>query len=121
MSLPHAYPFRLVEPTAAGARLLLTANAYWLRGNATFDAVWLVEAAAQAAALLPRPERGAGERLHLAGVDDCRLERLPRPGETIEFEVREEGRLGGMVRVAVTLACDGQRVGELRLTLAAAS
>ena len=121
MSLPHAYPFRLVEPTAAGARLLLSANAYWLRGDSTLDAAWLVEAAAQAAALLPRPEGGAGERLYLAGVDDCRLERLPRPGDAIEFDLREEGRLGGMIRVAVTLACDGARLGELRLTLAAAS
>jgi len=121
LSLPHAFPFRLVEVTSAGARLRLTANAFWLRGGGDFGAPWLVEAAAQAAALLPRPGGDAEGRLYLAGVDDCRLERLPRAGETLDFELRQEARLGTLVRIGAVVRSNGETVGALTLMLGTAS
>jgi hypothetical protein len=121
LSLPHAFPFRLVDVTSTGARLRLSANAFWLRGDGAFGAPWLVEATAQAAALLPRPGGDFGTKLYLAGVDDCRLERLPRAGETLEFELRQEARLGALVRIAAVVRSDGEIVGVLTLMLGTAS
>ena len=121
LSLPHAFPFRLVEVTGAGARLRLTANAFWLRGDGSLGAPWLVEATAQAAALLPRPGADASGRLYLAGVDDCRLERMPLAGETLEFELRQEARLGKMVRIAAVVRSNGETIAVLTLMLGASS
>jgi hypothetical protein len=118
LTLPHRFPFRLVEVTAAGVRLRLTANAYWLRGGSAFGAPWLVEATAQAAALVPRPGDDAPVQLYLAGIDDCRLERLPKAGETLEFELRREGGLGKLVRVGAVVRSNGETVGVLTLVLA---
>ena len=121
MHLPHAFPFRLVDATSTSVRLRLTANAYWSRGEHALGAPWLVEATAQAAALLPRPGGDATVQLYLAGVDDCRIERLPRAGETLDFELRQEARLGKLVRVGAVVRSNGEIVGVLTLMLGTVS
>jgi len=118
LSLSHRFPFRLVD--RAGERRAIarwSAGAFWSRGEANLPLSLLVEAAAQAAALL-LPERSSKpERLLMAGIDQARVERLLAPGESVEIEVRIAKRLGSLLRVEARAYALSERIGEAALTL----
>ena len=117
MTLPHRFPFRLVDRTADSVVLRLTANAHWLRDRTTLDLPLLIEATAQAAALLTMPEAAAPDDLLLAGVSDCELVRAVAVGESLEFEVVIQARMGAAVRVGATIRSAGDEIARLSLTL----
>jgi hypothetical protein len=117
LTLPHRFPFRLVDQTGATARLLLSADAYWQRGRNFLDLPLLIEAAAQASALLAPSGAVAIDELLLAGVSDCELVRPARIGETLEFEVSIQARLGTVVRVGAVVRSAGEEIARLKLTL----
>jgi len=117
LTLPHRFPFLLVDRTDSSVRLRLTAGAWWLRGAATLELPLLVEAAAQAAALLAAPEGGTMNDLRLAGLSGCELLRPVAVGESLEFEVSLQARIGAVVRVAATARAAGDEVARLTLTL----
>ena len=120
MILPHRFPFRIVDRAGErSAALRLSAGDWWLRGAARSPIGLLVEAAAQASALLLAPD-GAGEpsSLYLAGIEDATIDELPAAGETIEIEARIEARLGRVTRVAARLLASGREAGRATLLLA---
>lgn len=117
MSLPHRFPFQLVDRNGSTVRLRLTGGGYWLRGGRTFGLPLLVEAAAQAAALLTAPEGRPQEGLLLAGLSDCTLLRPVSAGESLEFEVSLQARMGAVVRVGAIVRATGEPVARLTLTL----
>jgi hypothetical protein len=125
LTLPHRFPFALVERTGSSARLGLTLDAWWLRGAAELPLALLVEAAAQAAALAAEGEEGvpaassAAPELRLGALAGCELLRPLRAGERLEFEVALAGRFGAMTRVAVAVRSAGETVARLGLTLSA--
>ena len=118
MTLPHQYPFRLVD--RAGERraiVRLSGGAYWQRQTDLLQVPWLVEAAAQAAGLLLVGDAGAEPTVRLAGIETASLSRPIGGGESIEIEARVAGRLGRLVRVEARASADGESVGRLVLTL----
>jgi len=117
LSLPHRFPFRLVD--RAGERRALarwSASSYWQRGHDLLQATWLVEAAAQAAGLL-LAQGPVEPTVLLAGVELAALSRPIRCGESVEIETRIAGRLGRLVRVEARATVAAEAVGELVLTL----
>ena len=124
MTLPHRFPFRLVDRKEDAVHVALSANAFWMRGGGVLDAPLVPEIAAQAAALLLVPAGAAAEEfaeLRLAGVSECELARPLRAGERLELEVALEARLGAVIKVAVRVAAAGEQVARLGLTLSGPS
>jgi hypothetical protein len=122
VSLPHAFPCRFAGPVNAGgagrATVRFSVDDWWLRGAAAAPIGLLVEAAAQAAATLLAPD-GASDaaQLRLAGVDDARVEGLPRVGESWEIEATVERRLGRLTRVGARFFAGGRPAGGATLLL----
>ena len=59
----------------------------------------------------------AAVRERLAGVDDARVDALPRPGETWQVEARIERRLGRLTRVEARFFAGGREAGRATLVL----
>ena len=120
MSLPHRFPFRLIDETQdSRARFALTLTSYWLREGGMLPLGLLVEAMAQAAALLLRdPGAPEGDRL-LAGLEGVQCHRPLRCGDRLEIEAALEARLGGAARVSTRVYRDGEEVARGTLLLAA--
>jgi len=120
VSLPHGFPFELVDrvdgPTA---RVRLTAGAWWARGGEPMLLGLLVEAGAQAAAVLLGAAGGpaAGAAIHLAAIENATCERLPVAGEELELRARATARYGRTTRIEVELARDGVRIGGATLVV----
>ena len=121
MSLPHRFPFRLVDRSGDAVRVAITADAYWLRGAESFGLPFLIEAAAQAAALLAAPAGEALDDLRLAGVSACELKRPICAGEILDLELALEARRGAIARVGATVSSAGEEVARLTLTLSGPS
>jgi len=121
VSLPHQFPFRLVErESGPRARVRLTSTAYWIRDRGELTIGLLAEMMAQGAALLLRdPDAPAADRL-LAGLEGVECERRIFAGDTLELEASLEARLGGAVRVAVRVFRDDLEIAHGRLLLALA-
>lgn len=129
MKLPHRFPFRLVERAIDGRGVVCaSADAWWGRSGNGPGLPLLVEAVAQAAALVLAPEGPDGsagsagataERMSLAAIEDARLTRAPRPGERVEIDLRLETRLGHLVRVRGELRSAGEELGAATVVLAA--
>ncbi len=119
MNLPHRFPFRFVDRVADGRGVVrLTAGAFWTPGSDAWPIGWLVEAAAQSAALLLSPESGvAPENLFLAAIDEAEMLRLPGPGETVEIEIRLEARFGRLIRIRADVHANGVAIGSVGLVL----
>jgi len=119
--LPHRHPFRFVDGVdGERARLLLTGNSVLGREPAAWDAPWMVEAIAQAAALLlaRRADGTPPGRLMLAAVESAELRSRLDPGDSLEIAVELVGRYGGLVRVRGELFRDGAAIGAATLVLA---
>jgi len=122
LNLPHRYPFRFVDRVVDGRGWVrLTANSARGRAGDGWNVAWLVEAIAQAAALvLADGEPGAaGGELVLAAVDQAELTAAPDPGATLEVAVRLEGRFGRLSRIRGEVRQDGRPIGKAALVLAA--
>lgn len=120
MNLPHRFPFRFVDREVDGTAVVrLTAGGWWGRDPRGLTLSLLVEAVAQAAALVLGPREVSGERMALAAIESARLDRSPRPGETLEIRLRLETRLGRLVRVRGELTGDGRELGAATVVLAA--
>jgi len=115
--LPHRFPFRLVDRRGDGARALLSADSFWLRGGRALDLPLLAEAAAQAAAELLPESASNGEEMVLAALSECELKRQPRAGETLEFELSIAARFGSTVRVDATIRATDPSAEVARMTL----
>ena len=121
MSLPHRFPFRLVEtPRGPRACVRLSATSYWLRGSGEIGPGLLAEMMAQGAALLLGDPGSPAADLLLAGLEGVECDQRIRAGDTLEIEAALEARLGNAVRVAVRVFRDGLEIGRGRLLLTAA-
>ena len=105
-NLPHAYPFRFVDVVLrpAGADFsdgqvsaAVTANGRFAFGESGSSTL-LAEALAQAALLLQGGDPEVGRRGFLAGIDGFQVDRLPRPGDQLQIDVRLIARFGSIVK-----------------------
>ena len=108
MELPHRYPFRWLDRVGTDAvRVELTADSFWLRGEAALPPAFCAEIVAQAAAALLEKGEIAARQRWLAGIDRLELLRPLRAGERLEVRVRPEGSFGGIVKVVGEIFSDG--------------
>lgn len=118
MSLPHRFPFELVD-RVDGEEVVVqpTAGAWWSREASVWPIGLVVEAAAQSAARIAgaRP----GEELALAGIESARFESLPELGWPLRLRPRVERAFASLVLVAVEVRQGDRLCGEVTLLLAA--
>jgi 3-hydroxymyristoyl/3-hydroxydecanoyl-(acyl carrier protein) dehydratase len=120
VALPHRFPFLFVDRRRADRAIVaLTLGGTWQRAGGAMPLSLLVEAMAQAAAVILEDPRGERRELVLAGLEAVELSAPARPGDRLEIEVRLEARLGGVVRVAAIASREGATVARGALFLAA--
>ena len=125
MNLPHGFPFRWIDRAADGsARVLVTANSTWLRGDTPVPTAFLAELVAQAAAVLlavpgesVEAQGGAAGQRWLAGIDRLELRRPARAGDLLEIAVVGGRRFGNAMRVEGIVSAEGAVVAEVVLLL----
>jgi len=119
LSLPHRFPFELVDRVdGSAARVRPTSGAWWRWGDDGPGLSWLVEAAAQATARVLGDGATAGEEeLALGGVEAARLDRPLPPGADVVLRPRIERRMGDVARAVVEVEVDGTTAGEVALLL----
>ncbi len=126
--LPHRPPFRLVDRVVAvepGARLVawkgVTMNEPFFAGHfpgkPVMPGVLILEALAQACALLAMKSMGPGEDVddkitYLMSIDGARFRRPVVPGDRLELHVEVVKRKGAIWRQKGTAIVDGQTVAE---------
>lgn len=116
--LPHAYPFRFVDAvlTAPGedfsegqVSAAVTANGRMNGGtDSGAGTTLLAEAIAQAALLLQGGDPEVGRRGFLAGINGFHVDRLPRPGDRLEIDVRLTARFGSIVKFEGEVRCGSE-------------
>lgn len=124
-SLPHTYPFRLIDTVLEGPPTLtqgptaseipplqgtvlarVSANSRVVGGEQAWASPQLLaEAIAQAALLVGRDDSEMGRRGFLAGIDGFEVARLPRAGETLSISVRLFARFGAVVKFDGEIRC----------------
>ncbi len=135
--LPHAYPFRFVEPRGGsgdppGARpIVVPSSGAALPGPRAggtpspggYPLSLAIEAMAQSVLAAPPTEaseggkEGSGGRAHLAGIEAARLLAEIRPGDRLEGRSELQGRFGPALKVRCELTRDGEPVAEATLLL----
>lgn len=129
--LPHAYPFRLVEPHGGGTPgrrpvLLPSLGAAMPRqaelgSAAEYPLSLAVEAMAQAVLAAPPAElQSQGSRsgsAHLAGIEEARLLAAIEPGDRLEAHAEVAGRFGPAAKLRCRLVRNGEPVAEAILLL----
>ena len=127
--LPHRYPFLLVDrvtEVTKGERLSayknLTFNEDFFNGhfpgNPVMPGVLIVEAMAQAGALLAfltEPLDISQKVIYLAGVDGARFKRPARPGDRLEMELTVIKHKGTLWKLGAEARVDGQKAAEAEL------
>jgi 3-hydroxymyristoyl/3-hydroxydecanoyl-(acyl carrier protein) dehydratase len=122
--LPHAYPFRFVEPSGDRAPELAPSagDALPWKGDprGPYPLSLAVEAMAQAAlAALPQQKSGEpGARVYLAGIEDARLLAEIHAGDRLAASAELLSRFGPAIKVRCRLEQDGAPVAEATLLLA---
>ncbi|HUF79023.1 MAG TPA: hypothetical protein VMR44_08915 [Thermoanaerobaculia bacterium] len=122
--LPHAYPFRFVEPSRDRAPELAPSagDALPWKGDprGPYPLSLAVEAMAQAAlAALTQQEGGEpGARVYLAGIEDARLLAEIHAGDRLAASAELLSRFGPAIKVRCRLEKDGAPVAEATLLLA---
>ncbi len=129
-TLPHRYPFLLVDrvlEVVPGERLVAIKNVTMnepffmghFPGNPVMPGVMIVEAMAQAGALLVNASRTqdgqslANKYLYLAGIDNARFRRVVVPGDQLQLEAevtsmrRSSCKMVGRATVDGELAASG--------------
>ena len=109
--LPHRYPFLLVDRVlemTPGERIValknVTINEPFFVGHfphsPVMPGVLIIEAMAQAAAILSFKTRGAmpdeNSILYFAGIDNARFKRPVLPGDTLTFDMKLEREMRGI-------------------------
>lgn len=109
--LPHRYPFLLVDRVlemTLGERIVaiknVTINEPFFVGHfphsPVMPGVLIIEAMAQAAAILSFKTRGAmpdeNSILYFAGIDNARFKRPVLPGDTLTFDMKLEREMRGI-------------------------
>ena len=127
--IPHRAPMQWITALTACTETTATATAFFrVDSFAVADdqviETALVECIAQtvAAALGSRNQSrggtpGAAANGMLVAVSNFKIQSRPPVGKTLNIEIREQKRLGPMLMIAGTIACDGQTIatGELSL------
>jgi 3-hydroxymyristoyl/3-hydroxydecanoyl-(acyl carrier protein) dehydratase len=120
-TLPHAYPFRIVDtvlsrpdpPESQGrVSVRVSGNARMAAGEAWHSPLLYVEAIAQAALLLSGGDPERGRRGFLAGIDGFTFTRLPAAGDALEVDVRLTGRFGPAVKFEGEVLSGGRTVAK---------
>ncbi len=115
--LPHGYPFRFVDAilieknadfSQGRVSVQVTGNGRASMGESWTSPLLLAEAIAQAALLLEGGDADLGRSGFLAGLDALELVRAPRPGESLEIDVRLAARFGSMVKFEGHVHCAGE-------------
>jgi 3-hydroxyacyl-[acyl-carrier-protein] dehydratase len=131
--LPHRYPFLLIDRIVSfekGARIValknVTVNEPFFPGHfphlAVMPGVLIVEAMAQAAAVLSLRSKGHKNDgkwvYYFVGIDGARFKRPVTPGDQVIFEV-EAGRASrGMAKFTAVAKVDGAVAAEAQLLCA---
>src|ERR1700682_919611 len=117
--LPHAYPFRFVDPvlekpsrrsSPGRVRVRVTANGRAAMGEMWRSPLLLAEAIAQAALLLEGGDPESFRDGFLAGIDGFEATRAPRAGETLSVRVRLAARFGAIVRFDGEVLSEGETI-----------
>ena len=129
--LAHRFPSLLVDAVAEhepGKRLVafknVTVNEDFFQGHfphkPLMPAVLMIEALAQAAALLLLDEAGGtpGATVHLRGVNGAKFRKHVVPGDQLKLVVTLGAARGPLVKAAALAEVDGQTVVEAELVLA---
>ncbi|MBI5509259.1 MAG: 3-hydroxyacyl-ACP dehydratase FabZ [Deltaproteobacteria bacterium] len=123
--LPHRPPFLFVDRVLAlDADSVRTARTFrpeedffrgHFPGNPIVPGVLLVEAMAQAMALLAT-HRHPGQQVYLTGIDRARFRQPVLPGQEVELSVRVEGVRLGVFRAKAEAQVAGVRVADAVLS-----
>lgn len=128
--LPHRYPFLLIDRVLeleVGSHILaiknVSVNEPFFQGhfpnNPVMPGVLILEALAQAAAILGAKTTGANlgseSIMYLAGVDEARFKRPVLPGDQLMLRATLERTLRGVTRVNTTAHVGDELVAEARL------
>lgn len=126
-ALPHAYPFRLVEPLGGDAcRSAPTATPSLGSGlprqpGGDYPLSLAVEVMAQAVLAVPPAELASGgadpANARLAGIEQARLLAAIAPADRLEAHAEVAGRFGPAAKVRCRLERDGEPVAEATLLL----
>jgi 3-hydroxyacyl-[acyl-carrier-protein] dehydratase len=131
--LPHRYPFLLIDKVLsyeAKSRIVavknVTANEPFFPGHfphyAVMPGVLIVEAMAQAAAVLSLRDRGHTNDgkwvYYFVGIDGARFKRPVIPGDQVIFEVEAGRESRGMAKFSAVAKVDGQVAAEAQLLCA---
>jgi 3-hydroxyacyl-[acyl-carrier-protein] dehydratase len=123
--LPHRYPFLLVDrvlEVVPGQKLIayknVTVNEPFFSGHfpghPVMPGVLIVEALAQASALLACKSGGSSKDkvIYLMAVDNARFRKPVRPGDRLQLEVEIVKRKGNIWKEKGVATGDGVRVAE---------
>ena len=127
--LPHRYPFLLVDRVVElepGARIKafknVTVNEEFFNGHfpghPVMPGVLIIEAMAQAVAILAQKSSGEGHEgkvIYLAAVDNARFRKPVRPGDRLDIEGTVIKRKAGLWKLEAVAYVDGERVAEADL------
>jgi UDP-N-acetylglucosamine acyltransferase len=127
--LAHRFPSLLVDAVVEhepGKRLVafknVTVNEDFFQGHfpskPLMPAVLMIEALAQAAALLVLGPASQGLAVHLRGVDGAKFRKHVVPGDQLKLTVTLGAARGPLVKAAAVAEVDGQTVVEAELLLA---
>ncbi len=131
--LPHRYPFLLVDRVLEielGQRILAAKNVSFnepffqghFPGRPVMPGVLIIEAMAQAAALLAfESDQAQGEAprvVYLAGIDEARFKRPVVPGDVLQLEVRIERIVRHIGKFVCAARVEGQLAAEAKLLAA---
>lgn len=128
--LPHRYPFLLVDRVVSvtpGERLLAYKNVTFnedffnghFPGNPVMPGVLVVEAMAQAGALLAylsEPLDISKKVIYLGGIDGARFKRPVRPGDRLDFDLTVLKHKGPVWKLGAVAKIDGEKSAEAELT-----
>lgn len=132
--LPHRYPFLLIDRVASctpGERLLAYKNVTFnedffnghFPGNPVMPGVLIIEAMAQAGALLAFLSEDldiTNKVIYLAGIDGARFKRPVRPGDRLDLELTVSKHKGMLWKFSGLATVDGQKAAEAEILAMAA-
>lgn len=127
-ALPHAYPFRFLDRVTTlnqekgTAIKKISGNEPFIparyNGSPAMPAVLVAEALAQLSGLVLSEKEGEPVFAYLAGLDNFRVTRPLRPGDTLDLEVKLEGAIGGTAKFTCKAYVDSILAAECELVLA---
>ena len=128
--LPHGPEFRFIDrllsldPGNSGtAEFALTGSEPFLRGHfpgePLLPGVLLVEAAAQLAGVVAQSHPGLPPLpgLKLTAIRGAKILGTAKPGETVRFHAKIDGRINNLIQASVSADIDGRKLLESSLTL----